>query len=80
MHTKSNHFSKLNEQAGLLFNYGLTMDYTQRISQTCKDCNYIQNKPINENIKELLIEQLKKKKNKQNKLMNQKKLMHKKTK
>ena len=55
------------------------MDYTKKISQTCKDCNYIQNKPINENIKELLIEQLKKKNNKQ-KLMNKKKLMHKKTK
>ena len=80
MHTKSNHFSKLNEQAGLLFNYGLTMDYTKKISQTCKDSNYLQNKPINEYMKELLIEQLKKKKNKQNKLMNKKKLMHKKTK
>ena len=56
------------------------MDYTKKISQTCKDCNYIQNKPINENIKELLIEKLKKKKNKQNKLMNKKKLMYKKTK
>ena len=52
----------------------------KKISQKSKDYNYIQNKPINENIKELLIEQLKKKKNKQNKLMNQKKLMHKKTK
>ena len=70
----------MNKQ-GLLFNYGLTMDYTKKkFSQTCKDCNYIQNKPINENIKELLIEQLKKKKKKQNKLMNKKKLMHKKIK
>ena len=51
----------MNKQ-GLLFNYELTMDYTKKISQTCKDCNYIQNKPINENIKELHIEQLKKKK------------------
>ena len=42
--------------------YFLIMDYTKKISQTCKNCDYIQNKPINENIKELLIEQLKKKK------------------
>ena len=35
---------------------------------------------MNEQIKQLLIEQLQKKKNQQNKLMNKKKLLHKKTK
>ena len=56
------------------------MDYSQKVSQASKQCNYIQNKPMNEQIKELLIEQLKKKKNKHNKLMDKKKLLHKKTK
>ena len=35
---------------------------------------------MNEQVRQLLIEDLKKKKNKQNKLMNKKKLLHKKTK
>ena len=35
---------------------------------------------MNEQVRQLLIEDLKKKKNKQNKLMNRKKLLHKKTK
>ena len=35
---------------------------------------------MNEQVRKLLIEDLKKKKNKQNKLMNKKKLLHKKTK
>ena len=56
------------------------MDYTKKISETSKQCNFIQNKPMNEQIKQLLIEQLQKNKNQQNKLMNKKKLLHKKTK
>ena len=56
------------------------MDYTKQISETSKQCNFMQNKPMNEQIKQLLIEQLQKKKNQQNKLMNKKKLLHKKTK
>ena len=55
------------------------MDYTKKISETSKQSNFIQNKPMNEQIKQLLIEQLQKKNN-QNKLMNKKKLLHKKTK
>ena len=56
------------------------MDYSKKISQTSKQLNYIQSKPMNEQIRELLTEQLKKEKNKNNKLMNKKKLLHKKTK
>ena len=48
------------------------MDYSKKISQTSKQLNYIQSKPMNEQIKELITEQLKKKKNKNNKLMNKK--------
>ena len=57
-----------------------TMDYSKKVSQTSKQWNYIQSKPMNEQIKELITEQLKKKKNKNNKLMNKKKLLHKKSK
>ena len=63
---------------GLIFY--LKMDYIKKISTTSKQCNYLQNKPMNEQVRQLLIEDLKKKKNKQNKLMNKKKLLHKKTK
>ena len=38
------------------------MDYTKKFSETSKQCNFIQNKPMNEQIKQLLIEQLQKKK------------------
>ena len=38
------------------------------------------NKPMNQQLKQLLVEKLKKKKNKQNKLMNKNKLLHQKTK
>ena len=55
------------------------MDYGKKISQTSKQLNYIQSKPMNEQIKELITVQLKKKKNR-NKLMNKKKLLHKKSK
>ena len=63
---------------GLIFY--LKMDYTKKISTTSKQCNYLQNKPMNEQVRQLLIEDLKKEKNNQNKLMNKKKLLHKKTK
>ena len=56
------------------------MDYTKKISTTSKQWNYLQNKPMNEQVRQLLIEDLEKKKNKQKKLMNKKKLLHKKTK
>ena len=56
------------------------MDYSKKISQTSKQLKYIQSKSMNEQIKELITEQLKKKKNKNNKLMNKKKLLHKKSK
>ena len=42
------------------------MDYTKKISTTSKQCNYLQNKPMSEQVRQLLIEDLKKKKNKQN--------------
>ena len=56
------------------------MDYSKNISQTSKQFNYIQSKAMNEQIRKLLVEQLKKKTNKQKNLMNKKKLLHKKTK
>ena len=56
------------------------MDKKEKISNYSKQCNYIQTKQISQQVKDLLIEELKKKKNKQNKLMNRKKLLHKKTK
>ena len=56
------------------------MNYSKKISQTSKQLNYIQSKPMNEQIEELITEQLKKKKKKNNKLMNKKKLLHKKSK
>ena len=48
------------------------MDYTKKNSETSQQSNFIQNKPMNEQIKQLLIKQLQKKKNQQNKLMNKK--------
>ena len=44
------------------------MDYTKKISETSKQCNFIQNKSMNEQIRQLLIEQLQKNKNQQNKM------------
>ena len=55
------------------------MDNKQKISKSAKQCNYIETKPISQQVKDLLIEELKKKKNKHNKLMNRTKLLHKKT-
>ena len=53
------------------------MDYTKTISETSKQSNFIQNKPMNEQIKQIIIEQLQKKRNQQNKLMNKKKKQNK---
>ena len=56
------------------------MDNIQKISNYSKQCNYIETKQMSQVVKDLLIEEYKKKKNKQNKLMNRKMLLHKKTK
>ena len=56
------------------------MDYSKKISTTSKQLNYIKSKPMNEQIKELITQELKKKKKENNKLMNRKKLLHKKSK
>ena len=56
------------------------MDKKQKISNHSKQCNYIETKQMSQVVKDLLIEEYKKKKNKQNKLMNRKMLLHKKTK
>ena len=56
------------------------MDNKQKISNYSKQCNYIETKQMSQVVKDLLIEEYKKKKNKQNKLMNRKLLLHKKTK
>ena len=56
------------------------MDNKQKITNYSKQCNYIETKQMSQQVKDLLIEELKKKKNKQNKLMNRKMLLHKKTK
>ena len=56
------------------------MDNKQKITKCAKQCNYLQSKQISQQVKDLLIQELKKRKNKHNKVMNRKKLLHKKTK
>ena len=52
----------------------------EKLVKLPENVNFTKNNPMNQQIKELLIEQLQKKKNQHNKLMNRKKLLYKKAK